>query len=123
MGTFRKCRCGCRIVTNFTYGLFIAFLVILIGLAVHPYAKSQEQLEANSDMKSKVGWIAYPYVFMSPETNLASGFGGIVYLRFSPDTTVKPSTITPSGYYSINDQYDITIIPEFYFGKKFYVYS
>jgi outer membrane protein assembly factor BamA len=72
---------------------------------------------------ARFGWIAYPYVFYSPETNLAFGLGGFVFFRFSPDSTIKPSSITPSAYYSVNDQFDVTIIPEFYIGKKLYIYS
>ena len=85
-------------------------------------AQQNEEQPPPSD-KGSFGWIAFPYFFFSPETNLAFGAGGLVYFRFSPDTTIKPSSITPSAYYSVNDQFDVTIIPEFYIGKDFYIYS
>jgi outer membrane protein assembly factor BamA len=72
---------------------------------------------------ARFGWIAYPYIFYSPETNLAFGLGGFVFFRFSPDSTIKPSSITPSAYYSVNDQFDVTVIPEFYIGRSLYIYS
>jgi len=85
---------------------------------------AQEQVEPDSvEGPDRFGWIAYPYIFFSPETNLAFGGGGFVFFRFSPDTTIKPSSITPSFYYTVNNQYDVTIIPEFYLGKSFYIYS
>jgi outer membrane protein assembly factor BamA len=97
-------------------------ILILLLLIPATFASGQTE-EADTAQADNFGWLAYPYVFMSPETNLAFGVGGILYFRFSPEKTVKPSSITPSGYYSINDQYDVTIIPEFYLGKKFYIYS
>lgn len=99
------------------------FGALCIVILFHGEILSQEPAQKDSSTVEKFGWLAYPYVFMSPETNLAFGVGGIVYFRFSSDTTVKPSSITPSAYYSINNQYDVTIIPEFYLGKKFYIYS
>ena len=99
----------------------LLILILLVTRATS--ANGQTEEAADTAQTDNFGWLAYPYVFMSPETNLAFGVGGIVYFRFSPEKTVKPSSITPSGYYSINDQYDVTIIPEFYIGKKFYIYS
>jgi outer membrane protein assembly factor BamA len=49
--------------------------------------------------------------------------GGIVYAHLSPDTLVKASSITPSAYYSINGQFDVTVIPEFYISRRMYVYG
>ncbi len=61
-----------------------------------------------------VDWFAYPYIFYSPETSLAFGGGGIVYFKLSDRPKAKASSITPSFYYTVNGQYDITIIPEFF---------
>ena len=38
-------------------------------------------------------WFAYPYIFYSPETNLAFGGGGIVYFKLSDRTDAKSSSI------------------------------
>jgi len=64
-----------------------------------------------------IDWFAYPYIFYSPETSLAFGGGGIVYFKLLPQKAAKSSSITPSFYYSINGQYDLTIIPEIYLFK------
>jgi hypothetical protein len=61
-----------------------------------------------------VDWLAYPYIFYSPETSLAFGGGGIVYFKLYQNPTAKSSSITPSFYYTVNGQYDITIIPELF---------
>jgi hypothetical protein len=62
----------------------------------------------------QVDWFAYPYAFYTPETNLAFGAGGIVSVNFSEKIKSKPSSMTISGYYSINKQYDLTLEPELY---------
>lgn len=64
-----------------------------------------------------IDWFAYPYAFYSPETSLAFGAGGIVYFKLLPEPEAKSSSITPSFYYSINGQYDLTVIPEIYLYK------
>jgi hypothetical protein len=65
-------------------------------------------------------WMAYPYIFYTPETDLAFGAGGILYFYLTPEYKSKASTITPSFYYSINNQYEIVIMPDLYFGKNEY---
>lgn len=71
-----------------------------------------------------IDWFAYPYIFYSPETSLAFGGGGIVYFKLSDQLNAKSSSITPSFYYTINGQYDITIIPElFLFNDNFKIWS
>ena len=62
-----------------------------------------------------LNWFAYPYMFYSPETNLAFGAGGIISISFSENLNSKPSSLTGSGYYTINNQYDFTAISELYF--------
>ncbi|MCC7095059.1 MAG: BamA/TamA family outer membrane protein [Ignavibacteriaceae bacterium] len=71
-----------------------------------------------------VDWLAYPYIFYSPETSLAFGGGGIVYFKLYENPKAKSSSITPSFYYTVNGQYDVTIIPElFLFEDKLKIWS
>ncbi|MFI5236961.1 MAG: BamA/TamA family outer membrane protein [Ignavibacteriales bacterium] len=71
-----------------------------------------------------VDWFVYPYIFYSPETSLAFGGGGIVYFKLADRPNAKSSSITPSFYYTINGQYDVTIIPELYlFDDKLKIWS
>lgn len=64
-----------------------------------------------------LNWFAYPYTFYSPETSLALGAGGILSFNLSDKLKSKPSSITGSGFYTINNQYDFTIVPEIYFSE------
>ena len=67
-----------------------------------------------------VNWFAYPYAFYTPETNLAFGAAGILYFRTEPDRQLNPSQVLLSGYYTVNDQYDVTLNPQFYFSRNRY---
>jgi outer membrane protein assembly factor BamA len=67
-----------------------------------------------------VNWFAYPYAFYTPETNLAFGAAGILYFRTERDRLLNPSQVLLSGYYTINDQYDVTLSPQFYFSRNRY---
>jgi hypothetical protein len=95
---------------------------VLAALTGCPPAPAQEA-PPDTGVVRGFDWIAYPYLFTSPETGLAFGGGGIVYFPLSPDPTVNLSTVTPSFYYSTTKQYDVTIIPELYFGHWLYLYS
>ena len=98
----------------FTFALCVAL----------PSAALVAQEQPDSTTQKNIDWFAYPYVFYSPETNLAFGGGGIVYFYLSRDSLTKPSSITPSFYYSINDQWDFTVFPEVYFAQgKYYLYA
>lgn len=99
---------------------FAVALCALIALTVQVAAQEQP----DTTVQKNIDWFAYPYVFLSPETNLAFGAGGIVYFYLSRDSLTKPSSVTPSFYYSINNQFDFTIFPEVYFARgKYYLYA
>jgi len=97
------------------------YIIILISLIALQLSLSQTQ-KPDSSVTQKpdtvavrgVDWLAYPYIFYSPETSLAFGGGGIVYFKLYDNPKAKSSSITPSFYYTINGQYDITIIPELF---------
>jgi len=88
-------------------------------------ARLQAQEEDSPDTVGVggVNWFAYPFVFFSPETNWAFGAGGIMYFKLSDKLKSKPSSITTSGYYTVNNQFDITMIPEIYFNQDRYLLS
>jgi len=61
----------------------------------------------------------FPYAFSTPEAGIAFGLGGIVtFYTSSTDTTLRPSKITPSGWYSLNDQYKISLVPLVYLDEN-----
>ena len=97
-------------------------LLILITIVFSLLFSSNYVLKAQEDANKPdtvgvggVDWFAYPFVFFSPETNWAFGAGGILYFSLSDQFKSKPSSVTASGFYTINEQFDITIIPEIYF--------
>jgi len=63
-------------------------------------------------------WYAYPFAFYTPEVNLAFGAGGILYFRTSHRKNTRPSKITLSSYYSINNQYLIYLYPVVFFNRN-----
>jgi Omp85 superfamily domain len=98
---------------------------LLLFLAVNNnylFAQEEEELPDTIGVGG-VNWFAYPFIFYTPETSLAFGAGGVLSFKFSNRRGLKPSNITGSGYYSINNQYDFTLIPEVYFNEdKFKVW-
>lgn len=99
-------------------------LCATVFVVVAATGASVAQDSQDSTGRKMFDWFAYPYAFVSPETNLALGGGGIVYFYLSPDSLTKPSSITPSFYYSVNHQFDLTIFPEVYFAQgKYYLYA
>ena len=83
---------------------------------------SAERINAQDEDPDTVGvggfnWFAYPFVFFTPETNWAFGAGGVISFKLSDKDKSKPSSVTASGYYSVNSQFDITIQPEMYFAE------
>jgi outer membrane protein assembly factor BamA len=55
----------------------------------------------------------YPYVFATPEAGIAFGLGGIVtFYTSATDSVVRPSKVTVGGWYSINNQYKLSLTPQ-----------
>lgn len=62
---------------------------------------------------------AYPYVYYTPETELAFGAGGITtFYTSKEDAILRPSKISASGYYSTKKQYKFTVSPQLYFARN-----
>ena len=91
----------------------IALTLAALLLAVQ-WVPAQVPIHADSVQFEPFGLTGYPYVFYTPETDFALGGALVATLRASADTTRKPSSATLSGYYSIKDQYDIYLVPEYY---------
>lgn len=63
---------------------------------------------------------AFPYAYYTPETQFAVGVGGIATFYTADDRILRPSKVVLSGYYTSNEQYKITLNPEFYFSRNRY---
>jgi outer membrane protein assembly factor BamA len=86
---------------------------------VKPTRGNIESLDTATFNVNEIKVIGYPYVFYTPETQLAFGLGGMVYFRTALQPAQKPSKITIAGYYTTNNQYLISLKPRIYFpGKK-----
>jgi len=96
--------------------LFALFILITFSSIFSQTEKSDSTIARKPDTLAirGVDWLAYPYIFYSPETSLAFGGGGIVYFKLHNKPGARSSSITPSFYYTINGQYDVTIIPELF---------
>jgi len=95
--------------------------LILLGLlvAVFPSLAAQDTTGTGplslTRSSRKLRITGFPYVFSTPEAGIAFGLGGIVtFYTSSTDTALRPSKITPSGWYSLNDQYKISLVPLVY---------
>lgn len=61
----------------------------------------------------KVRFTGFPYVFSTPEAGPAAGVGGIMTFYTSrTDPVLRPSKVTLSGWYSLNGQYKISLVPQ-----------
>lgn len=94
-------------------------------ITVNPIPPSKDALDTSAFKVNELKLIGYPYIFYTPETQLALGLGGMVYFRTALQPSQRPSKITVSGYYTTNSQYLISLKPRIYFpGKKrFYLES
>jgi outer membrane protein assembly factor BamA len=84
---------------------------------------SQEEISPDTIGVRGVNWFAYPFIFYTPETDWAFGAGGILYFKLSDQLKSKPSSVTASGYYTVNNQFDISILPEIYLNQDKYLLS
>lgn len=64
---------------------------------------------------------AYPYAYYTPETQLAFGAGGIMTFYAGRDSSLRPSSVSLSGYYTSNGQWKVSVDPNVYYsGNKRY---
>ena len=80
-------------------------LLLILLLPTRLFA--QKETESDTVIADKIGWMAYPYAFYTPETQLAFGAGALIHFRTTTKEPVRPSKILLSGYYTINNQYYI----------------
>ncbi len=100
---------------------YLSVLIFAILLSNSIYSQQEEKPDTVGIRG--FNWFAYPFIFYTPETSLAFGAGGVVSFKLSDKFGSKPSNVTASGFYSINNQYDFTLIPEVYFSEdKFKVW-
>lgn len=95
--------------------------LLLVGLPIEGVAQAARETDPLAVTRSsrKLRVTGFPYVFSTPEAGFAIGAGGIVTFYTSPDDTVlRPSKVAPSGWYSLNNQYKISLIPQVYLDEN-----
>ncbi|MFN3939109.1 MAG: BamA/TamA family outer membrane protein [Chitinophagales bacterium] len=93
----------------------IVFLFFTRALCAQNEATDTLSAEENTAAAEKRSQLSgYPYVYYTPETSLAFGVGGIYTFYTSPSLNLSPSSITIGGYYTINNQYKVTLKPIVY---------
>lgn len=93
---------------------YILLIILLLGQVI-----SAQDNKSDTTDSGGVKWFGYPFAFYTPETSLAFGAGGV--LEFQADSSSNPSSLTASGFYTINNQYNITLKPQFYLQKNRYL--
>jgi hypothetical protein len=76
--------------------------------------QEQHPLEKTSSTK-RTSFNVWPYAFYTPEQSLAFGAGGIFIFYTADDPILKPSKLGFGGYYTINNQYRVSVNPVLYF--------
>jgi outer membrane protein assembly factor BamA len=97
---------------------YIYYAALLVLLMV---ANGYTQTEKDTTKTYGITFFGYPYLFYTPETELAFGAGGIMYFRTARKPDLNISSILLSGYYTINNQYSLTLAPELYFSRNKYI--
>jgi outer membrane protein assembly factor BamA len=94
--------------------MMVVFIVSALNMS---YAQESEKNKSESDSTGsrELSINAYPYIYYTPETELAFGAGGILVFYTSDDTIILPSKVVLGGYYSTKAQYKVTLDPAFYF--------
>jgi len=99
-------------------GNIFYYLMILLFFFI---AEINAQSEEDTTVTNGITFFGYPYLFYTPETNLAFGAGGIMYFRTAREPELNLSSVLLSGYYTINNQYSLTLAPELYFSRNRYI--
>ena len=98
------------------YYLYFVLIFILFFMT-----ELDAQSEEDTTITYGTTFFGYPYLFYTPETELAFGAGGIMYFRTARKPDLNLSSILLSGYYTINNQYSLTLSPELYFSRNKYI--
>jgi len=102
-------------------------IIILVSLSFTALLKAEggmDKTEASRTDSLEKTFVALPYAFYAPETNLAFG-AGLLYSRLPAGSRVggRPSTLKSSFTYTLNNQLLLVIWPELYFQNELYFFE
>jgi hypothetical protein len=87
-------------------------IIVSLALCAGPlYA--QVGSDSTRDYKTTVN--AYPYLYYTPETELAFGAGGVMTFYTKKDSLLNPSNVTFSGFYSTIKTYELSLVSNLFF--------
>ena len=85
----------------------ITFLIIVSRGII--YAQDNDTTDSNG-----ISWFPIPFAFYTPETRLAFGVLVITAFKLSETKECRPSSISASVFYTLNNQYDFSLSPELF---------
>jgi outer membrane protein assembly factor BamA len=104
-------------VTIFRTVLILLLFSVLFLLLVFPSAiPAQESADSSDYFDASLD--AYPFVYYTPETELAIGAGGVLTFYSTRDPLLNPSSITLSGFYSTIRTYELSGVTNLYFRQN-----
>jgi len=86
-----------------TYISIMAVLAMCTGSL-----NAQSLPDSSREYKTTVN--AYPYLYYTPETELAFGAGGVMAFYTKKDSLLNPSNVTFSGFYSTIKTYELSLV-------------
>lgn len=99
--------------------IFIIFFLLFSASVQICYSQKGhdvvEEITKQDTTEKKSKFNGYPYLFYTPETELALGAGGIFIFYTGREANLQPSKIGFGGYYSTNGQYKINMNNVYYF--------
>ena len=96
--------------------LFEHILHLLLLLFLIQTAYPQEPADTTDFFERSLD--AYPFVYYTPETELAFGAGGVMSFYTAHDSILNPSKITISGFYSSIRTYEISGVTNLFFEQN-----
>lgn len=103
---------------NFRILSVCIFCFLAVSLSAQRHKRHIDSPLEDTTFTGRTSFNGYPFVFYTPEVELAGGAGGIFIFYTAKDSIILPSKIGFAGWYSTNHQYKISINPIFYFFKN-----
>ena len=89
----------------------ISFLILFVFSSKIIYSQNESDTTENYESQLE----AYPYVYYTPETELAFGAGGVYTFYTKKELELNPSSISLSGFYSTVQTYEFNFNSSTYF--------
>ena len=97
--------------------ILLFFLVISTSI----FCKDQEKVKNKDD---SLGWLLIPGAFYTPETSVGFILGLIYQFQISDNADPKrPSYVSVTGTYTLENQYRFIVVPHLYFDKTNYLFK